>query len=377
MGAMVRLAGWAVLACLLAGCDLYIPFTGAEYQRWSAPGRYGAQGGSQNVYWLDDERVLYLGYDEGAKPMEATLRIWTVATGAVEVLGPASAELCHFKGYVRLYESEEHPFATIREGRLGATTTQRVHFGEYVKSLSANKLRKHPFDCRYFSEREYEPFAHCKVPLLPGDGYLFYGRQCDEAAQRVEREMSGMTGPDRLAAAKELLESNQARAVRFVTPHATAPVELAIENVEMGSPRYSEWLDRYVLAQARPKGDRGITNSSLAFRTYRVYLLSRDGSLEWIDIPSRRYFLAGPPEVVVTRAGLVARSPGVRPGPAASIGGVVLYRNGKPEQLDDGWTQEMALSPSGCRLAYEKRVRTKTEPLVITLHAIDVCRRTK
>jgi hypothetical protein len=385
-----RIAGVLVAALLLAACDVKGPDHVAKskepYPRWEAPGVYGATTGARNIYWIDNERVLYVGRGEDEPQDRATLRIWTPATGKIEVLGPAKGEVCYFRGYVSYVESNQGVVFAVREGELGGRLDTIPDSSARYKDLYSKGFRLHPINCRYYQSKDLAPGENCKKPLLPGDGYLeVQGGRCEAANQERIANLR-RPGPQDEAAREGLnrMDVELARQpVRFF-PEQGQPLALPIEANEFHSsgPRYEylEWKGLYQFPQGRGKDQPiNLTGEWPADQDYVVYLFSRTGTLERVSIPLREHFLMAPAGVAVTRAGLVSMLPGTTVDKRTAHFGLALYEARKPTILDDGLTDEMAPSPDGCRVAYSRRTgeATKTDPVVKRVRAIDLCNRSR
>ena len=383
-----RIAGVLVAALLLAACDTkeshYVPKSTEPYQRWEAPGVWGASTGARNIYWLDNERVLYVGREEEEPHERATLRIWTPATGKVEILGPARGELCYFRGYVQYVDSIKGVVYSMQEGELGGVLESVPDSSARHKDLYAKGFRVHPITCRYYQSKDLAPGENCKKPLLPGHGYLdVKGGRCEEAVQERIATLR-LRGPGDEAARAELNRMDvelPRNPIRYF-PESGPPVVLPIEANEFHSAgpiyEYLEWKGQYQFPQGRGKGQpTHITSDWPKDQDYVVYLFSSTGAVERVSIPVREHFIAKPGRVAITKGGLVAMSPGFANDLKQRHWGLVLYPGRRPEVLDDGVTEEMALSANGCRIAYSRRTgdATKASPVVTRVRALDLCSR--
>jgi hypothetical protein len=396
-----RIAGVLVAALLLAACDVrdphHVPRSTEPFPRWEAPGQYGATTGARNIYWIDNERVLYVGREEEEPHERATLRIWTPATGKVEVLGPARGGLCYFRGYVKYVEdikAVQRParegqnvngvLYSLREGTLGgALETVPDHLARH-KDFDSKGLRLHPINCRYYQSKDLEPGENCKKPLLLGDGFLeVSGGRCEPANHERIARLSRREADDEVA--RNELNRFRAELARKPVQHYAAAgqvVSLPIEANEFDSSgpvyEYLEWKGLYQFPQTRGKDQpTHISGEWPKDQEYVVYLFSTTGAVERVSIPLREHFLWKPAGILITRVGLVSMLPGLAVDRRTGHDGLVLYAQRKPAILDDGVTDEMALSPDGCRLAYSRRTgdATKASPVVKRVRAVDLCSR--
>ena len=388
----IPIVGVLAAALLLAACGrespYHVPMSKEAYPRWEAPGMFGASTGPRNIYWIDNERVLYVGRDDDDTRFErTTLRVWTPATGKVEEFGPARGELCYFRGFVSYVERVDRTPGlrfVVKEGELGGALETILDSSARHRALESQGFRKHPITCRYYQSNELAPGENCKVPLLPGDGYLeVAGGRCEET-NRARIAALNRRGPSDEAARSELSRITTELARRPVMYHAAdgGVTALPIEANEFQSsgPRveYVEWKQRYQFQQLR--GKRQPTHGDGVWPTDQpnlVYLFDPSGDLEQEAIPVRENFSKKPDRVAVARAGLVAILLDKTIDRRQGVWGLVLYSNQKPQILDDGMTQEFALSPDGCRVAYTRQVGdgTARNPVHTHVRAIDLCSR--
>lgn len=388
-----RFALCAVLAST-AACEEQpadLPRTGQHYLRWQAPAQMAVGSGEANIQWVDDDNVLFLGYsDAEASPASRSLRLWTLSTNQVKTLGPSFGDLCYFQGYLRYHEWRDSTGETliIREGSVVETNAKHVHGTEYFRDLSRRGMRWHLFNCQPYDPRELAPEENCKIPLLHGDGVLdTRGGACaPEVRRKIEEARRIDRDEDRRPDAELGVQAELASRPAVFYPHGRSdPITLPIEAGELhifGSNfSYIEWAQRYVLPQYDGKGRPSRLTGRSVWPTehYSIYLLAKTGAVERIDLPLRKYFLYRPPRVIPTRAGVVAGSPGAAAVGKRRILGIVLFGDRGAEWLDDGWTTQMALSPNGCRIAYERRdeIALRQRSSDVLLRVIDLCTRTQ
>jgi hypothetical protein len=374
----VLIVALALVACEVKG-PFHIPKTGHLYRSWQAPGEVALSQGAQNLHWLDDDRVLFLGRD-GAESSESSVRIWSISTGEVKVVAPSIGNICYFRGYLTYQGPVDERIPVVHHGSINASEPRRV---DHMALFHAG-YRMHPINCRYYHHKtELAPQENCKVPLLPGDGSLnTRGDRCDEGAQERVRQLAALpvgSKEQRMAEAQLDLEL-ESSAVRFVPPSSPAGVRLPIEANEIPpfghGFAYVEWKHAYLLPQVHAKGQLGKTTGKWPRdQPYRIYLLRANGTLETIEVPITEKFVYTPQEATVTRAGPLLKAPRTTRDMRTELLGLVLYGPGGPEIVSGGWTRQMALSPSGCRVAYDRQLPTPDRKGLyhITLHAIDVC----
>jgi hypothetical protein len=386
MRAITRLTtaavGASLITSLLAACapgdsTHGIPRIKAKYRE--APGRMGGQYGDNNIAWIDDQTVLYVGRDENET--STSLRTWNIATNQAVTIEESIGELCYFDGFVSHYGRQDYPRGTKREGRLGNTSTRHVNLQASLpdRVVSEERVRVNPFNCIRYPAKALAPRESCKSPLLPGDGYIeLQGGRCDPAVQQRIAAASNL--PEKRREALLSIDRELARnPVRFVNDAKGIAKDLPIHAAEIAhfdiSGSYAQWMKRYVLPQTHARDQYTHPLGTWPTEQFIVYLLSNEGEVTSINVPIRKWFHNRPGKVLVSKEGVIAAVPGPRRDGSPSILGIVLFRDQTIELVSDGHTQQLALSPNGCLLAFENRTvpETRADQLVITLRVIDLC----
>jgi hypothetical protein len=306
------------------------------------------------------------------------IKLWTLSTGHVRAIGPAAGELCYFRGYFTYTERFDPQVVVLRQGSLDNTASSTHRWTDLIE----RDVERHPFTCGHYRPKDFSPEENCKLPLLPGHGYLeMKGGRCSEETQTrltVARQIDGQQTPRSRDAETRIDRELLARTVRYVDGRGNV-VTLPIEATELQAGSrvaYLEWAGKYAIPQHQPKGDYGIEFGKWPTNEYSIYLLSTDGTVEKVVIPWWPDRFWRPTATLVLRSGVAIRIPGLIATRERKIG-IILIHGGIVEQVDDGDVQQWAMSPNGCRIAYDLRNNRVQDVTQITtrLRVIDVCSR--
>ena len=373
---------WFLIAAfVVGGCKRTssddILFTRNKYTTWEAPDQFERGTGRQNVHWIDDDTVVYLARAE-TRAEQPQIKLWRLSTGHVRAIGAAAGELCYFRGYFTYTERFDLKWEVVHEGAIEKTTAVTRGW----KEMAGQGLERHQFNCRYYHVNDFAPEHSCKLPLLPGHGYLeTKGGRCSEETQArlsIARQKDGQQTPRSRDTETRIDRELLARSVRYVDGMGNV-VTLPIEATELQAGSrvaYLEWAGKYAIPQHQPKGDYGIEFGKWPTNEYSIYLLSTDGTVEKVVIPWWPDRFWRPTATLVLRSGVAIRIPGLIATRERKIG-IILIHGGIVEQVDDGDVQQWAMSPNGCRIAYDLRNNRVQNVAQITtrLRVIDVCSR--
>jgi hypothetical protein len=376
---LLTLASLLVTACGREP-NMEVPLTANRYKSWEAPTEFERGYGRQNIHFVDDDTVLYLAREGDGT---SALKLWSLADGLTRTLGPSVGDICYFEGRLRYIEHlgpEEH---VLREGTLEATSVTNVDARTHYKTLASSGYARHRFNCRYYDKNQLAPEANCKLPLLPGHGYLeTLGGRCSETVQRKLEQARRLDSQDnpRTNARQAVIETEiLAQPVRHVDNTGKITV-LPIEATELRNAEdsivYLAWANKYALPQHMVKGDYTNVSGRWSSDDYVIYLLSPGGAIERVAIPWGNRFWARPAHILVSRNGVLARASGAATEGSRPLGGVVFARSNVLELIDDGQGEQWNLSPNGCRVAFDTRYRTRVVGDVVTrLRVVDICTR--
>lgn len=339
----LKYASTALLLCCSAvwGSDVR-DVRGYEVQDSGFIGRSGI---AEDVYWLDHDRVIFVGAKSGdyVEPNVGMrfpnygLYVWDTRVGSVRLhhKGSLYSNLCVFRGYVR-FELDSNGSRYVFEGQFGKELLTPVD-KEVLEQRSRRERVVNPYTCREYRRSELPGLGHRVSPLLDGE----YSSQ------------------DREPRAAEVVHWTY-------WPRNGVPVQLNMTPHPAGVGRYSEYLDSYVLNEAPP----GVTFSDTVIR--RSWLMDRQGRVRDFTPPAGPW-MRGTTYVVPTKRGLflISHAIGSRGGNGAAGGFLMdeagLYRviEGRPESFD--------ISHDGCRVAVSISDRARANANERRIKVLNLC----
>jgi hypothetical protein len=374
-GALVRLCAAPALAWLgCAGCDPTVTHLTQELGETPSPYPVISSGlvfghrmvGPDPVYWLDDDHVLFPGYEvvppkglpaQGRGELsEPGLYVWDITKNSHvrhSTLESPMWQLCFSDGYV--YYSTRHGADGLSRDRYGGPFGQEKLIPNDHPSVPPPEWRR-CLDSQWPRE-SYRQLGELQVGtiiLRPGDGEIQFG---------------GTAKPPRLVD-----RQNQLEAIRLVKEAGSAPIVLPVLNKEVmggsvSSLSFAPFLNRYVLLAATPRSKDVFDPTTLwpSDQPRPVYLIGADGSVQSDQLPVG---VAPARKVFPTRAGLFRVSNNAPTGNSIQAGGWIL-KDGKPLKLFDHIASAAGVSPDGCRIVYA--VNDFSADHFRFLSAIDVC----
>ena len=302
--------------------------------------------GRSEVYWIDNERVLFPGFQRQSRSSErASLRsvlyLWDLATKrpSIHAEMPEGGYICYSGGFIS-YAIHRSGKRFIREGTFGAEKER-----EWSPPAPSARIDRNQLTCRDMDladlEKIYPGFFF--VPLRDQDGY--YGwKKLESTADATKSPLY-------------YLSSGKGK----------TPIALPLAVNEKDRVSYSEYLRAYVIEYT--------PSVRLEHTTGKVSFLYTSGKVEVHTIPAGPW-LRGSVGYTPARAGIVLSSPAVGfksesdPGDA----GVYLVRGTKVDRMIVGFpSRYVAVSPDGCKAAAVVRVQ-KPADVMATLRIIDMCK---
>jgi len=299
----------------------------------------------QDLYWLDNDRVIFIGAKPGefvepiagVKEIRYGLFVWSLKAGKVERHheGSAYSSLCVYRGYIR-FEFDKNAARYALAGRFGQETVERLD-REILEERRKYERVINRLTCREYKRSELPPLGFRVTPLLEGEF---------------------------------LSQDREQRLVEVVHwkywPREGSPVMLNMTLETIGIERYSEYLDSYVL-QEYPSA---VVFSDKVIR--RWWLMDRKGQIRDFTPPTGPW-MRGSTVVVPTERGLflVSHAIDIRGGNGAAGGYLLddkgLYRviAGRPESFQ--------VSPDGCRVAISISDRAQNGPIKRWIKTVNVC----
>ena len=306
--------------------------------------------------WLDNERVMFHGYDigkmtqpgpgEGHPTAAEGLFIWDTVRGTVtkywDINGPVP--LCVFRGQVffsKKLKEKENTWLVV-SGPLGKEEQNEVSYGVSMNGHS----------CRVSDHRPswMKEDKHRRLPLLEEHGYLDFGIP-------IWVDPAGKATP-----------------IVFYRPDSKKSVELPLtgRQVEFHT-SYAEFVDAYVLKQEQRTSD-----------AVPVWQLNPDGTLKNIlDPKGSDWERIGWGNVHLTKKGLFLVGGRAGYGTVGTAGAYLLV-NDRPQQLFSGLVWSESVSPDGCKVAFvhvlhslagaeSAKALHQGKPGTRTLKMIDLC----
>lgn len=315
-------------------------------------------GNLEPVYWLDNERAMFAAFapitvkePNGQEKISGTplgIYIWDVKHNTYKRYADLekSAWILQYDHGNIAYslESDPHGNVVAMIGKMGEEKRVTLKGGggilpELLPSRGPGLRFRH-------EEGGVSTMFH---DLLPQHGYIHVG-----------------SGP----AGSTINKNNQNDHPKLHRPGSTQPIELPILAKEM-SPcefSYSEYLGKYVLLPGRSR--RHVMGTATPDwgkdEAVPIYLISPDGKVETIEIPSGYWH---PLAVFPTRQGILWVSNDTRTN-SRDAGGWLL-KDGKVTKLFDQLVDGAGVSPDGCTIVYANNDHNpKTTEYV---QAIDLC----
>jgi hypothetical protein len=286
-------------------------------------GYIGRAGGiSADVYWLDNNRLIFIGakpgeYVEpsvGIRFRKYDLHVWNVNAKAVtrHHEGSLYASVCVFKGNIR-FEFDKNGSRYILEGEFGRETIRQLD------EEAAEERRKHErlvnrITCREYRRTAMPSLGHQVEPLLEG-----------EFASQDRQPRNGGVGHWKY------------------WPRKGSPVTVDMTTDVIGIERYSEYLDSYVVHRYT----RGQVFGDTV--THRWWLMDRNGVARDFSPPTGAW-MRGSTFVAPTKRGLFMISHAVQGSGNGAAGGY-LFERGELKRIIEGLPTTFDVSPDGCRVA--------------------------
>ena len=308
----------------------------------------------QQIFWLDEDRILYTGYEPSVREIRkedgrsVTKRgIYVLDLRSNKLTRHADAEgfLCYRNGFVRysVRFDVSSRIAVRRQGKFGEEKEIAVDMREQPAGHRLNQLT-----CRHYDASSYMTGEKRSLPLLDGHGVLEFGQK-------------GMPGKLEISAAKLHLANG--------TGHVTLPISGNATYVSLI--QYFEFANSYIAGYIAPKEPSSKWPKG-AF--HRIYLLKPEGTVEEIMIP------VGPgsdrrlSSFALTRAGLMFYGGESRRYLNPGTAGLYLSDGNRTKKLESGLLHGIGVSPNGCKVAVAMQTYTKT-PDPTTIRVVDVCTR--
>ena len=301
-----------------------------------------------DIYWLDNERILFPGYEKDSDSLpfvfilDTTTGKYTKEASLREHYWFCFNRVTHFLAY-DIAAAEPGVSPAMMAGPIGAET--------FLPELEKGKSHPELKQCWPWPNDELRPDRpNANVRnLSPEDGYILVVDHPDGDPSLKDRQEQD--GP-----------------VQWIKP-GKAPVNLPIQRKELENHKltYSDYAGAYLLIPESPRsGDAHYKTNWPKDEGIPIYSISHSGEVKVIEIP------AGSPEpagVYLTRRGLLWVSNEMT-GNSRSAGAWLLV-DGKPQKIIEHFVTGVGVSPDGCKIAYS--VNSVDPQKTDNLHLMSVC----
>lgn len=323
-------------------------------------GYFGRVQAAQDVYWIDNEQVLFLGGGPRDQKAPGTqqgnaregLYIWNAESGAINAVDERLTTLqsvCFRSAFT--WKSPPKDDGPIVQGYVRYVykheTTFYVGFGMLFRArereLDVQAIRDgisdvSPVSCKEFNPKQLKKrYGENPLPLLEPGEYL------DRTSQDPARAQPLRYFPESGGAAVALTK---------IPPTAV-----------LATPRYSEYSKKYVFKELR--SDMG-PNSPM-----KMWMLDRSGGIQEFVLPTGPW-MSGSPDAMPSRNGWFVTSTAVAVASPGHAGGYVASK-GSVTRAVVGWPRSFAISPSGCRVAISISDHERKEVSAPKIKMIDLC----
>jgi len=301
----------------------------------------GVQARSLNehdLYWLDNERVIFVGWipgefrlEQGRRFPKIDLFVWNTTSGELRRHAElsTSARLCVVKRYVRVqFERDGKHF--VRYGDYGIEHETELDLQAHLDGI----LAVSPISCREYNPKLLRKrYGERALPLLDRGEYL-----------------------DRSSV-------DHAEPMRYFPEDGSDPIPLRIipNRYVLPAPRYSDYLNKYVFNELRPR----VGPDTMA----RAWTVDKQGRVEEIVLP-QGLWMASTVRAMPIEGGWVMTSKATAIGRRVDAAGVYLVRGEKATRVMSGLPHAYAVSPNGCNVAVAIDVELEREarPMIRTIN---------
>ena len=305
-----------------------------------------------DVYWLDNDRVLFLGGEDGkpvAKEHEA-LVVWDTTKNSVTVQKRNISSLCYRNGIVLLGQKIDNPAGGPWKYRFfrGPLGDEQPYEKKSEDSLD-------PLNCRVVGNNAGHDRGHAGRYLLEGHGYLDLG----------DKHASPRMNPP-------VMFFKNAESEGVALPFGVRQVE-RIDYVDF---KGAYFLYGWFFNPATG----GVTNLWPKNRPHPVWFLTPDGNVSEINISSGAWNAGGGVRFDPTKKGItITYHGGFKSYSDPGTQGVYLVReDGRVQKIITGFAIRIGASPDGCKIAFShapnlESDRHPTDKNRRTLKMIDLC----
>lgn len=304
-----------------------------------------------DVYWLDNQRVLFLGSEHGkpvSKEHEAVV-VWDTAKNSVTVQKHNISSLCYRNGIVLLGQKIDNP--------AGGPWKYRFFRGSLGKEQPYEKDPEDlpdPLNCRTVKTNAGSERDHSGRYLIEGHGYLDLG----------DKHASPRMNPP----------------VMFFKEADPKGVALSFGVRQIESIEYYDFKKAYFLYGGFFNASTGVVTTPWPKTMHHpAWWLTPEGTVTEVMIPSGVWNSGGSVQLTPSQQGILVtyhggvksdRDPGTQ-------GGYLVQDNGMTQKLIGGFVHHIGLSPGGCKIAFSHAPNAEADRLDQknrrTLKMIDLC----
>ena len=318
---------WSTLFVTVALVLLGTQVLAADAQYPVKDSKFPANELATQVFWLDNERILFYGYEPGSYPtpggdrgFKTGMYVWNIREDRVRHFPNTGGELCYDHGYisyVRLDPNNPGEFLHY-SGKIGEEKPAR-----YIRGRGRND-----FSCRYYdSYPDSLPADRTTRLLHDAHGYLDLGLP---RGQGWSLENAPVT---------------------FYRRGSSEGVRLPFGQREIATIRFSVFNSAYLLYGGYID-QAGIDNSWPIGKPQPLWILKPDGNVSQIMMPAGPWNSRGSTMYFLTKKGVFIVSHHFSSVSDAGPGGAYLFDGAKVGNLVTGQVNAANVAPDGCKVAF-------------------------
>jgi hypothetical protein len=306
----------------------------------------------RQIFWLDNERILYNGYEPHVREIRKSdgrsvpkLGIYILDVRSNQLTRHADAEgfLCYRSGFIRYLVSYDvqSRVAVRREGRFGEEREIVIDMRELPRGHLLNELT-----CQYYDATGHATETGRRLPLLDKHGVLEYARQ-------------------------EPVAGSAMYPARLYPSNGEPPITLPLNGAAVFAPRvrYFEFANVYTVGYLPPQGQPSKWPKD---PVHHVFLMGPAGHVTDVPISGGAWSDVTVSTFVLTRAGIVLYGGRLRRHLNPGTTGIYLVQGNRSIKLASGLLHGIGVSPNGCRVAVAMQTYAKTpDPTLVRI--VELC----
>jgi hypothetical protein len=306
----------------------------------------------QTIYWLDNRRVLFFGFNgryldraDGRKQATQTLYLWDIENGVVEERGDIAGALCYANGYVR------YPRWNLKEGEPNEKV--QIVAGEFGKELPVDDVIRRPdrLDTETCKRKALAPLPEWTqgqrvLRLKPEHGFLLLGPEKGDRNTPVTYHPRGEHDG-------------------IVMPFKRKEARLAFIKYVPFENAYLVSGDYFISDARHPQG--GYNRSPWPKgASIPIWWLRPDGRVTETKLHTDARFGVW---IFAMRPGLFFISHGY----SVNMDGLFFASESTAKRVLKGFIEGYAVSPDGCKIAVDHNGNYSGSAGLGTLKVVDVC----